>query len=169
MIYLLGDVEPAFYTSHMRHKGVQDVLCEAQTHPISSAREQVKIGLSREKMKQVDSALSELSLTITTVRSTQLAIERGGLILPAFRQRLQRVKWWLDGDIQQLSQYKVKCIEEGTTLLCDVASQTVQLANNEIIRIMQECGSSLDNEMSHFICPHAVSELVNMGRDAASA
>ena len=91
------------------------------------------------KMKQVESALSELSLTINTVRSTQLAIERGGLILPAFRQRLQRVKWWLDGDIQRLSQYKAKCIEEGTTLLCDVASQTVQLANNEIIRIMHEC------------------------------
>ena len=90
-------------------------------------------------MKQVDSALSELSLTITTVKSTQLAIERGGLILPAFRHRLQRVKWWLDGDIQRLSQYKAKCIEEGTTLLCDVASQTVQLANNEIIRIMHEC------------------------------
>ena len=52
------------------------------------------------KMKKVDSALSELSLTINTVRSTQLAIERSGLILPAFRQRLQRVKWWLDGDIQ---------------------------------------------------------------------
>ena len=60
-------------------------------------------------------------------------------------------------------------MEEGTTLLCDVASQTVQLANNEIIRIMQECGSSLDNEMSDFISPHAVSDLVNMGRDAASA
>ena len=134
MLYLLGDVEPAFYTSHMRPKGVQDVLCEAKL-----MEPQVKIGLSREKMKQVDSALSELSLTITTVRSTQLAIERGGLILPAFRHRLQRVKWWLDGDIQRLSQYKAKCIEEGTTLLCDVASQTVQLANNEIIRIMHEC------------------------------
>ena len=164
MLYLLGDVEPAFYTSHMRPKGVQDVLCEAKL-----MEPQVKIGLSREKMKKVDSALSELSLTINTVRSTQLAIERSGLILPAFRQRLQRVKWWLDGDIQRLSQYKAKCIEEGTTLLCDVASQTVQLANNEIIRIMQECGSSLDNEMSDFICPHDVSELVNMGRDAASA
>ena len=134
MLYLLGDAEPAFYTSHMRHKGVQDVLCEAKL-----MEPQVKIGLSREKMKKVDSALSELSLTITTVRSTQLAIERGGLILPAFRHRLQRVKWWLDGDIQRLSQYKAKCIEEGTTLLCDVASQTVQLANNEIIRIMHEC------------------------------
>ena len=80
MLYLLGDVEPAFYTSHMRPKGVQDVLCEAPTHPISDAsmrlmEPQVKIGLSRE-MKQVESALSELSLTVNTVRSTQLAIER---------------------------------------------------------------------------------------------
>ena len=54
MLYLLGDVEPAFYTSHMRPKGVQDVLCEAPTHPISDAsmrlmEPQVKIGLSREK------------------------------------------------------------------------------------------------------------------------
>ena len=53
MLYLLGDVEPAFYTSHMRPKGVQDVLCEAPTHPISDAsmrlmEPQVKIGLSRE-------------------------------------------------------------------------------------------------------------------------
>ena len=127
----------------MRHKGVQDVLCEAPTHPISGANmrlmEPQVNWLVERKMKKVESALSELSLTITTVRSTQLAIERGGLILPAFRHRLQRVKWWLDGDIQRLSQYKAKCIEEGTTLLWDVASQTVQLANNEIIRIMHEC------------------------------
>ena len=52
MLYLLGDVEPALHTSHMRPKGVQDVLCEAPTHPMSDAsmrlmEPQVKIGVER--------------------------------------------------------------------------------------------------------------------------
>ena len=154
----------------MRPKGIQDEFCEAPTHLISDANMRlmepaafklVKTTLSKEKMKKVDSALAQLSLTVNTVRSIQLAIERGQLILPAFSHRLNRIKWWLDGDIQQLSHYKAKCREEGTTLLCDVASQTVQLASNEIIRIMQECGS--------FISPQAVNDIVNVGRDAASA
>ena len=189
MLNLLCNVEPALHTPHLRPDGIQDEFCDPPTHPISYANRHTRLDeqagfmpvsqeemeelqkrpLSKDNVEKLDSVLAQLSLTVDKVRRMQVAIETSQLSVPAFSHRLNRVKWWLDGDIQRLSHYMAKCIEEGTTFLCDVASQTVQLANNEIIRIMQECGSSLDNEMSDFISPHAVSELVNMGRDAASA
>ena len=158
MLNLLGDVEPALHTPHMRPKGIQDEFCEAPTELISgpSMRVMEQAGwtlgkkgelpntpLSKETMKKVDSTLAQLSKSVNTVRSIQLAIETAQLILPAFGNRLKRVKRWLDADIQRLSRYKAKCMEEGTTSICDVAWDTVQLANAELRYIMYECSSAL--------------------------
>ena len=100
MLNLLGDVEPALHTPHMRPKGIQDEFCEAPTELISGPRMRVigKKGelpntpLSKENMKKVDSTLAQLSKSVNTVRSIQLAIETDNLILPAFGNRLKRVK-----------------------------------------------------------------------------
>ena len=151
MLNLLGDVEPALHTPHMRPMGIQDEFCEAPTELISDPPMRVirKKGelpntpLSKETMKKVDSTLAQLSKSVNTVRSIQLAIETAHLILPAFCKRLRRVKRWLDADICRLSRYKAKCMEEGTTSICDVAWDTVQLANAELRYIMYECSSAL--------------------------
>ena len=145
MLNLLGDVEPALHTPHMRPMGIQDECCKrvGPRMRVGKKGELPNTPLSKENMKKVDSTLAQLSKSVNTVRSIQLAIETAHLILPAFCKRLRRVKRWLDADIQRLSRYKAKCMEEGTTSICDVAWDTVQLANTDLRYIMYECSSAL--------------------------
>ena len=94
--------------------------------------------LSKEKMKKVDSTLAQLSLTVNTVRSIQLAIERAQLTVPAFSYRLNRMKWLLDGEIRMVSDCKAK-VGESPSLVCDMALSMLEEMNGTLLFITQEC------------------------------
>ena len=147
MLNLLGDVEPALHTPHMRPMGIQDECCKrvGPRMRVGKKGELPNTPLSKENMKKLDSMLAQLSKSVNTVRSIQLAIEAANLILPAFGKRLKKVKRKLDADIQRLSRYKAKCMEEGTTFICDVALDSVKLANDEMRYIMCECSVLMTN------------------------
>ena len=172
MLNLLGDVEPALHTPHMRHKGIQDKFGEAANQRRSGPRK-ARTYLSKENMKKLDFLLVELAKTVNLVRAFQNAIDDAKILVPACRNRLNKVRRWLDADIQWLSHHKAKCLEEGTTLICGVACDTVKLATAEMRYICYECSVLMTNNDGKVITgdfsPHAVSEIIReSGRDAAS-
>ena len=155
MLNLQGDVEHALRTPPMRPDGIQEELCEPPTHQVSYANRPTKrlteqdegfvpwsihkgeIPLSEEKMQKIDSVLAQLALSIDSVRSIQIAIGRAQLIVPALSKQLARVKWLLHGDKRQLSHYKEKGKEEGSTLMCDTAVAVVGDAHNQMLLVMR--------------------------------
>ena len=158
MLNLQGDVEHALRTPPMRPDGIQDELCEPPTHQVSyanrpskrladqdggfvpwSTAEQDGARLSEEKLQKIDSVLAQLALSIDSVKSIENAIAASQLIVPALSTQLARVKRLLNGDKRQLSHYKEKGKEEGSTLLCDSAMAEVDDANKQMLRVMHEC------------------------------
>ena len=157
MLNLQGDVEHALRTPPMRPDGIQDELCEPPTHQVSYANRPSKrlteqaegfipwsihkgdIPLSEKKMQKIDSVLAQLALSIDSVRSIETAIAKSQLIVPALSNRLEKVKCLLHGEKRQLSHYKEKGKEEGSTLLCDIAMAEVDDANKQMLRVMHEC------------------------------
>ena len=157
MLNLQGDVEHALRTPPMRPDGIQEELCEPPTHQVSYANRPSKrlaeqdggfvpwsihegeIPLSEEKLQKIDSVLAQLALSIDSVKSIENAIAESQLIVPALSTQLARVKRLLNGDKRQLSHYKEKGKEEGSTLLCDSAMAEVDDANKQMLRVMHEC------------------------------
>ena len=147
MLNLQGDVEHALRTPPMRPDGIQDELCEPPTHQVSYkdgsfvpwSIHEGEIPLSEEKLQKIDSVLAQLALSIDSVKSIENAIAESQLIVPALSTKLARVKRLLNGDKRQLSHYKEKGKEEGSTLLCDSAMAEVDDANKQMLRVMHEC------------------------------
>ena len=143
----------------MRPDGIQEELCEPPTHQVSYANGPTKrlteqdegfvpwsihkgdIPLSEKNMQKIDSVLAQLALSIDSVRSIQIATARVPLIVPALRNRLEKVKCLLQGEKRQLSQYKAKGKEEGSTLMCDTAVAVVGDAHNQMLLVMRECSA----------------------------
>ena len=80
-----------------------------------------KTPLSKENVEKLDSVLSQLSLSVDTVRRMQVDIEKSQLIVPGFSFRLSRMKWLLDGEIRTVSDYKAKGMCSSPSLVCDIA------------------------------------------------
>ena len=161
MLNLLCNVEPALHTPHLRPDGIQDELCDPPTHPISYANRQTRLDeqagfmpvsqeemedlqkrpLSKDNVEKLDSVLAQLSLTVDKVRRMQVAIGTSQLSVPEFSNRLNRMKWLIEGDIARLSDYKAKGVGTSTWLLCDVALTLLKDMNGAVLFITQECDS----------------------------
>ena len=67
------------------------------------------------------------------------------------------------GEKQQLSQYKAKGKEEGSTLMCDTALAVVGDAHNQMLFIMRECSALMvDSDVAAItvgFSPEVISEL----------
>ena len=172
MLNLQGDVEQALRTPPIRPDGIQDELCEPPTHQVSYkdggfvpwSIHEGEIPLSEEKLQKIDSVLAQLALSIDTVRSIQIAIARAQLIVPALSNRLEKVKCLLQGEKRQLSHYKEKGKEEGSTLLCDSAMAEVDDANKQMLRVMHECSELMIHNGATGIpgfTPETISKLYN--------
>ena len=167
----------------MRPDGIQEELCEPPTHQVSYANGPTKrlteqdegfvpwsihkgeIPLSEEKMPKIDSVLAQLALSIDSVKGIENAIADSQLIVPALSKQLARVKWLLHGDKRQLSHYKEKGMEEGTTLLCGSAMEMVDDANKQMLRVMHECSHVMIHSGAAAgtpgFTPEAISKLYN--------
>ena len=114
-------------------------------------------------MKKIDSVLAQLALSIDTARSIQIAIARAQLIAPALSNRLERAKCLLQGEERQLSQYKAKGKEEGSTLMCDTAVAVVVDAHKHMRLVMRECSELMIHSGAAAITagfsPEAISKL----------
>ena len=70
----------------------------------------------------------------------------------------------LNGDKRQLSHYKEKGKEEGSTLLWEVAMAEVDDANKEMLRVMRECSELMIHNGATGIpgfTPETISKLYN--------
>ena len=143
MLNLLGDVEPALHTPHMRHKGIQDKSGEGPTPRISGPTK-ARTYLSKKNMIEVDFALGELASSLSSVRALDNAINNSEIIVPAFRNRLDKVRRWLYADRKWLTHHKAKCMEEGVTVALSTAYDTIQKSNAEIRYIMAECSKAME-------------------------
>ena len=85
--------------------------------------------LSKENVEKLDSVLSQLSLSVDTVRRMQVHIEKSQLIVPAISLRLSHMKWLLDGEIRTVSDYIAKGVGSSPSLICDVALQLLNELN----------------------------------------
>ena len=152
MLNLLCNVEPALHTPHLRPDGIQDEFCDPPTHPMSYAtgfmpvsqeemEELQKRPLSKDNVEKLDSVLAQLSLTVDKVRRMQVAIGTSQLSVPEFSNRLNRMKWLIEGDIARLSDYKAKGVGTSTWLICDVALTLLKDMNGVVLFITQECDS----------------------------
>ena len=98
------------------------------------------------------------------MRSIQTAIARAQLIVPALSNRLEKVKCLLQGEKRQLSHYKEKGKEEGSTLICDTAMAVVVDANNKMRLVMRECSELMIHSGAAGTAgfsPEAISKLYN--------
>ena len=152
MLNLLCNVEPALHTPHLRPDGIQDEFCDPPPQPMSYAtgfmpvsqeemEELQKRPLSKDNVEKLDSVLAQLSLTVDKVRRMQVAIEKTWFIVPEFSNRLDRMKWLIEGDIARLSDYKAKGVGTSTWLICDVALTLLKDMNGVVLFITQECDS----------------------------
>ena len=163
MLNLLGDVEPALHTPHMRHKGIQDKSGEGPTPRISGPTK-ARTYLSKENMKKVDSTLLELGKSVNMVRAMHNAIDNAELIVPAFRNRLNKVRRWLDADIKWLSSHKATCMEEGVTVVYSVAYETYKFANDEMRSMVAECCKTMEQSSLPDLAKNAGSEIISESR-----
>ena len=95
--------------------------------------------LSEDKLEKLDSVLSQLYLSVRTVRRMQADIEKSQLILPEFNGRLSNMKWLLDGEIRTVSDYIAKGVGSSPSLVCDVALSLLKEINGAMLFITQEC------------------------------
>ena len=149
MLNLQGDVEQALRTPPIRPDGIQDELCEPPSHQVSYkdggfvpwSIHEGEIPLSEETLQKIDSVLAQLALSIDSVKSIENAIAESQLIVPALSTQLAKVKTLLNGDKRQLSHYKEKGKEEGSTLMCDTAVAVVVDAHKQMRLVMRECSA----------------------------
>ena len=160
MLNLLCNVEPALHTPHMRHKGIQDKSGEAPTQRISGPTK-ARTYLSKNNMIEVDFALGELASSVNSVRSLHNAIDNAEITVPAFRNRLNKVRRWLDADIKWLSNHKAKCMEEGATVACSVAYDTYKFANAEMRSMIVECSKAMEQSSLPDLAKNAGSEIIS--------
>ena len=160
MLNLLGDVEPALHTPHMRHKGIQDKFGEAPNQRRSGPRK-ARTYLSKEDMKNVDFLLVQLAQTVNLVRAFQNAIDDAKILVPACRNRLNKVRRWLDADIKWLSNHKAKCMEEGVTVVFSVAYETYKFANAEMRSMVVECSKAMEQSSLPDLAKNAGSEIIS--------
>ena len=94
--------------------------------------------LSEDKLEKLDSVLSQLYLSVRTVRRMQADIEKSQLIVPAFSGRLSRMKWLLDGEIRTVSDYIAKGVGSSPSLICDVALQLLNQLNPVLLTMASD-------------------------------
>ena len=156
MLNLLGDVEPALHTPHMRHKWIQDKSGEAPTQRISGPTK-----ARTYNMIEVDFALGELASSLSSVRALDNAINNSEIIVPAFRNRLDKVRRWLYADRKWLTHHKAKCTEEGVTVALSTAYDTIQKSNAEIRYVMAECSKAMEQSSLPDLAKNAGSEIIS--------
>ena len=156
MLNLLCNVEPALHTPHMRHKWIQDKSGEAPTQRISGPTK-----ARTYNMIEVDFALGELASSLSSVRALDNAINNSEIIVPAFRNRLDKVRRWLYADRKWLTHHKAKCMEEGVTVALSTAYDTIQKSNAEIRYVMAECSKAMEQSSLPDLAKNAGSEIIS--------